>query len=478
MIKILKYTYIVFFVFSFQNVLAQTKISSEEEEVYRAYLEQVTSLLEARGMERTEVELVLAEYKNNNIKSDKDLATVIGKLYPSDRDLAVIFYFFKNDSLRTTLFEPGKIIAQQTIAIAANTLLELSSNINQSLNLYQSSANKSPQQRGVSLKYPSNNKKSFDQNIEEATKILLPKSFTIKYKHLIVIPAYNISAIPFHLLKPYSNNEYLIDHCSYSIAPSIIDLVVLRYKMLRKKLPENKFSVIKNIFSATAERNYNEVEKNTVLHTLDSTTYLLKNPLFVSNPNYPTNNNYVFPNLDGAKKEVENAVKYATKYKLFDGKNALKDSVLKYIPFADVAYFATHGIASYEDPMNKSFLVLSDTNSFLTAKDIMNTRLKKTSFPEMVVLSACQTGLGKFMHAGTVGLARAFLIAGSNHVIMSLWNVDDQATAYLMNAFIKYLNQKTAYLPSGALQKAILETKAKYNHPSKWAGFAMFGINY
>jgi CHAT domain-containing protein len=96
----------------------------------------------------------------------------------------------------------------------------------------------------------------------------------------------------------------------------------------------------------------------------------------------------------------------------------------------------------------------------------------------MVILSACQTGLGRAMEAGIAGLARSFLLAGSNHVIMSLWNVDDDATAYLMNRFLFHLQQPHPFTPAQPLRQAILDTKEKFPHPSQWASFALFGMNY
>jgi CHAT domain-containing protein len=458
----------------------KNSIVTEEETIYQAYIVQVRGMLSSRGMSDSEIEEVISQYKNNNIKSDNDLAKVLGKLYPSDRNIAIIFYFFRNDSLRISLFEPGKIIEQQKISITEKKLLSLSDNINRSLNLYEQSASRSPHLRAVTLKNKgtSGKKVNFDAAIAEASSILLPKKFTNHYKHLLVIPAYNISAIPFHLLKTNDDKQFLVEYCSYSIAPSIVDLIVLRYKMLKKHLGDEDFGFIRKIFSIRTEAPYDEQMKNKILHLLDAVQFVLETPLFISNPAYPTNSEYVFPDLQGAKKEIDSAKKYASAYKLFEGEKAIKDSIMYYLPYADLAYFATHGIANNESPMEKSFLVLSGSNAFLTAKDIMDTRLKKRPFPELVVLSACQTGLGKFTNAGTVGLARAFLIAGSYHVIMSLWNVDDEATAFLMSRFMWHLQNNNTHLPSGALRLAILDTKKQYPNPSKWASFTVFGVDF
>jgi CHAT domain-containing protein len=129
--------------------------------------------------------------------------------------------------------------------------------------------------------------------------------------------------------------------------------------------------------------------------------------------------------------------------------------------------------------MEKSCLVLSKPKAYLTAKDVMDLRKDKNfKFPGMVILSACQTGLGKNMEAGVAGLARPFLIGGSNHVVMSLWSVDDKATAYLMSRFIHHLKTPMLYAPSEQLRMAILDTMKRYPNPAHWSSFSIFGIDY
>jgi CHAT domain-containing protein len=212
--------------------------------------------------------------------------------------------------------------------------------------------------------------------------------------------------------------------------------------------------------------------------------FTFENPLFVSNPVFPTNTQYDFPELPGAKKEIENILQFSGEYTLLEGAKATKQEVMNDLRKCDVAYFATHGIANEKRPMDSSFLVLSgNTNPFLTAQDVVDMRdstfsEKKLSFPEMVILSACQTGLGKSMEAGVAGLARSFMMAGANHIIMSLWNVDDDATAYLMNRFVYYLRVPGLHIPTEPLRLAALDTRQKFKDPSQWASFSVFGIDY
>ena len=121
--------------------------------------------------------------------------------------------------------------------------------------------------------------------------------------------------------------------------------------------------------------------------------------------------------------------------------------------------------------MYGSFIALSGNDfqsSIWTLKEIQNTPMKA----HMAVLSACQTGLGQVHDAGILGIARGFQISGVPRVIVSLWNVDDNATETMMVKFMT--NLKTNY-PSDALRLAMLEMREENPDPVYWASFTIFG---
>jgi CHAT domain-containing protein len=94
---------------------------------------------------------------------------------------------------------------------------------------------------------------------------------------------------------------------------------------------------------------------------------------------------------------------------------------------------------------------------------------------ELVVLSACETGLGKITSDGVVGLARPFLASGVPTVIASLWQIPDAPTAELMTSFYKNIHFKSDR--AQALRQAMLETMKRYpNDPRMWAGFSLIGM--
>src|SRR5262249_14287710 len=144
-----------------------------------------------------------------------------------------------------------------------------------------------------------------------------------------------------------------------------------------------------------------------------------------------------------------------------------------------IIHFATHGILDQENP-ELSTIVFSlldrqgrPQDGYLRLHDIYNLNLPA----ELVVLSACDSALGKEIKGeGLVGLTRGFMYAGAPRVLASLWKVDDESTAALMEQFYRrMLNDRMS--PAAALREAqvAIWRQPQWRAPYYWAAFVMQG---
>ena len=164
------------------------------------------------------------------------------------------------------------------------------------------------------------------------------------------------------------------------------------------------------------------------------------------------------------------------------GGAATEQAVRERLPEAPLIHLATHGYAfSSEARSRQSFVALGPGrghDGVLSVGEVLDDAVLELD-AELVVLSACQTGLGSLREAeGTVGLQRAFLARGARSVLVSLWSVSDAVTSSLMKRFYTHwLEDRDAPSKAEALQRAERDVRATpgYEHPRFWAAFQLVG---
>jgi len=152
--------------------------------------------------------------------------------------------------------------------------------------------------------------------------------------------------------------------------------------------------------------------------------------------------------------------------------DATEAQVKALIETAGFIHFATHGELSEADPLSSALLFVpgGGEDGRLEVRELFGLDLHA----RLVVLSACETGLGKLSRGDElVGLQRAFLYAGTPAVVTTLWKVDDRASYELMRAFYDDLKRVSV---AESLRAAQLETMRAFPHPFAWAAFGLTGV--
>ncbi|MDF5714582.1 MAG: CHAT domain-containing tetratricopeptide repeat protein [Rhizonema sp. NSF051] len=267
---------------------------------------------------------------------------------------------------------------------------------------------------------------------------ILPKNTS---ERVIFLPQESLYLVPFPALQD-ENNDYLIKKHTILTAPSIQVLDLTHKQRLN--------------------RGTRKVEKGDVL--------------VVGNPTMPKIGLKIgdapkqLPPLHGAEQEAK-SIAALLKTQAFTGNQATETVIVQKMSQARIIHLATHGLFDDFRGLGSAIALApsSKDDGLLTAEEIFHLRLNA----DLVVLSACDTGRGEITGDGVVGLSRSLISAGTPSVIVSLWSVGDNSTAFLMNNFYHNLQQNMD--KATALRNAMLTTKKKYSSPAQWAAFTLIG---
>ena len=272
-------------------------------------------------------------------------------------------------------------------------------------------------------------------------------------KELIIIPSQILGYIPFELLlkerpsnpihfatHPYLLRDYQI---SYNYSATLL-----------KEMKDKEVSPSAGLLAIAPHFKKQESKDNTIASIRNELGPLQYN-----------------------REEIQ-AVQEIINGQLLTDQDATEAAFLKQASKHQIIHLATHGKAN--DKMGDySFLAFTEIadsveNEFVYTRDLYNLTLNA----DMVVLSACETGIGKLWAGeGIVSLARAFSFAGAKSVINTLWSINDQTTTELMTTFYEHL--KLGKSKDAALRQAKLDFLAAHPHevahPFYWAPFIAIG---
>ena len=325
-----------------------------------------------------------------------------------------------------------------------------------------------------------NNPDAINKPASQLTQIILaPVANKLGKKRLVIVADGVLQNIPFAALAepsattslPYQ--PLLVNHQIVNL-PSVTAIATQRQQLNKRQSAPKTLAILADpVFAADDKRvtgkeptivdNLN-LDRSSLQHALKN---LKRNGLI---------------SLPGTRIEAEEILKLVSPsqsihaYDFDANYNFVTSKELKQYRFLQ---FATHGIVDTTNP-ELSGIILSQVDKqgkplekgYLRLGDIFNLDLGA----ELVVLSACETGLGKNVKGeGLVGLTRGLMYAGSKRAVVSLWQVDDEGTSQLMPLFYKAILRGES--PTSALRDAQLQLwqQKQWQNPYYWAAFTLQG---
>ncbi|HLR24848.1 MAG TPA: CHAT domain-containing tetratricopeptide repeat protein [Fodinibius sp.] len=287
------------------------------------------------------------------------------------------------------------------------------------------------------------------------------------YQNLIIVPDGALAYLPFEALR--REQQYLIENYRIKYIPSLTSLTLL----------EDPASSAQNELLAVSASNFSTVDER---------------PLSGSH----------LANLPSTVAEVDSIASNFASASLLKNEAASEEALKQLIQQNQYRYvhLATHGLIDENQPARSglafspagNLTATSKEDGILRSSEILGMNIQA----DMVVLSACNTGLGEVVGGeGMLGMQRSLFYAGTSTVVVSLWNVYDRSTAAFMNEFYKNLLSGKpeegwidyalrwvgwdSSIPFGKTAIAMRQTKLKmishplFNHPVYWAPFIVVG---
>ncbi|MEG4199468.1 CHAT domain-containing protein [Microcoleus sp. Pol12A5] len=311
--------------------------------------------------------------------------------------------------------------------------------------------------------------------------ILQPAASQLGNKRLLIVPDGVLHYTPFPALtisqtRGQNTNVSLIAEHEIITLPSASTLAILRQNYGDRKPPGQTLAILADpVFSPDDERIKGKITQETT-EKLEANNLGLNRSLRSSEIEWPPKR---LPFTRQEAQTISSLFPSAFSRQIFDFDASRTTATDGNLVNYQIIHLATHGLANSKNP-ELSGIVMSMVddkgnlvNGFLRLTDIFNLKLAAN----LVVLSACKTGMGQNVKGeGMVGLTRGFMYAGAQRVAVSLWSVDDEGTAVLMQKFYQKMQQQKL-APAAALRAAQIEMmqQEKWKSPYYWAAFTLQG---
>ena len=319
---------------------------------------------------------------------------------------------------------------------------------------------------------------------ELSRMVLAPVASELKKRRIIVVADGALNYIPFQVLpSPADRGAPLIADFEVINEPSATILAELRREASRRSPAPKVLAAFGNpVFASSYALHADHVAGGDFVAAAEPEEGRLMSALRDTKLNGDSADPSALRPLFYAKLELANLRDVASDEETFVAADfaATRERLLgaDLTQYA-ILHIATHGLLDTKRP-ESSGLVLSTVsrdgralNGFVGLRDIYSIRAPV----DLVVLSACQTALGKEVRGeGLVGLTRGFMYAGASGVVASLWKVEDKATAELMKQF--YANMLEKGMPPGAALREAQNTirqNPRWSSPYYWAAFTLQG---
>jgi len=294
-------------------------------------------------------------------------------------------------------------------------------------------------------------KQSYDYITKDLDKFL----YSGKLMNMLIVNDTSTDLIPFDALID-DNSKYLME--SY----------VISYSRSLKQTSDQFINNINTYDNLKSSKDFNLDSKNTVIF----------GDIDYSDFNSISNLEFSKDELNGIQRQLRKSTIYKS--------SLASETTFKNLDFSEVNYlhFSVHGTSDKNNYKNSSLILKNDdkNDGFLTFDEVADIDLSNI---KIVFLSACDTNVGEsFASIGALSLQDAFILAGSESVVSTLWPVDDAATALFSQLYIQSANSEGGigegikYSPSmlNEAKKTFMRSYPEFSSPYYWAGFVNYGF--